>query len=181
MLKRFALACVALALGAAGCNDSPAPSASNGQKALPAAATTPQAAVSPAGVDCGSAPALAVATEAFWKTVAKQTADERDKAKLATAKPAFVVTFDSVRLIEQDKSSGMQHCAAQLTVSLTDAAKGTVPKEFKQSATSDVELTSQTTTDGKSLVVELAGHNGPAEFAWSLTSMGALEALAAGR
>jgi len=179
----FALGCAALALGTAGCNDSPAPPASNAQtgQALPVGPSTQKESVSPAGADCGSAPVLSVATEAFWKTVGKQAADERDKAKLTTAKPAFVVKFDAVRLIEQDKGSGMQHCAAQLTVSLTDAAKGTVPKEFKQSAASDVELTSQTTTDGKSLVVELAGHEGPAKFVWSLTSMGAFEALAAGR
>jgi hypothetical protein len=131
--------------------------------------------------DCVSASALALATEAFWETVAKQAADERDKVKLATAKLGFDVTFNAVRLVEQEKSSGMQHCAAQLTVSLTDTAKGAVPKEFKQSATSDVDLTSRTTTDGKSLVVELAGHEVPAEFVWSLTSMGAFEAPSAGK
>lgn len=179
----FALACATLVVGVTACKESPEPPGASAQtgQALPAAAGIPKEPVSHAGTDCGSAPALAVATEAFWKTVAKQAADERDKAKLATAKPGFDVKFDAVRLIEQEKSSGMQHCAAQLTVSLTDTAKRTVPKEFKQSATSDVELTTQTTTDGKSLVVELAGHEAPAEFVWSLTSMGAFEAPAAGK
>ncbi len=87
------------------------------------------------------------------------------------------MAFDNARLVHRDTGSGRERCAAELVVSLTEAAKQTAPKEFKQSASSEVDLTSQATADGKRLVVELTGQDRPAEFVRSLVSMGALDGL----
>jgi hypothetical protein len=185
MLKSCTALCFAFVGLMAGCDETPMrPTAAVAQEVQPAKGqlvptvgteAPARPAASEVAATCASPDALAAATEALWMAIGKQAADDAERSKLAQAKSGFVVAFENVRLVHRDASSGRERCAAELVVGLTDAAKQTAPKEFKQSASSDVDLTSQTTADGKRLVVELSGQDQPAEFVRSLTSMGALD------
>lgn len=123
---------------------------------------------------CADAETVSLVKQTFWDSVAKRAVDAEEKTLLATVQPKFDVSLEAARVAEKRADAAKVFCVATLKVALGGAASQTVDKMFKRESAAEVEYSSQLTADGKEHIVELAGHDNPVEYVWSLAKMGAL-------
>ena len=122
---------------------------------------------------CADPKTLALVKETFWSTVAKDAVNPDEKSFVATVRPKFDVSVDLPRVSEKHSDAAKVFCVGTLKVAMTAAVASTVDKMFRRESTAAIEYSSQITADGKEHVVELAGHETPVEYVWSVAKMGA--------